>query len=455
MVRTFWLMWAVVLLGCAALEVAAQGAYAVQVAVTQAQAEAEAMVKDLQTRGLHAYWLGVVLPDGSRRYRVRIGGKFPNRKSAQEFGGKLAAAKVIGAFEVFGYEAPSQQGDNLGGEPVKISTGVPPAAPVGHAIAQRNPAMRGEEFETVRPQKSPQVVTLPAQPGKPARSAKPQAKHADEVELEDFKEFAPPTLLGTVEAVGGRLRVSLQNTNTRHAFRGRIKLTLRAGEQVSEEAPMQISVGPGQEYSFDLAPGVGRGGSYSLAVYDERNALHLLQSAQLESGAAGNVIAQKRSAGFPANAAVNPANGELMNGAPGRAGDVPPDDEEPEGSKRIRTGNYPDGKPDEGSEEEDEPLAGDAKVVVRQIAASAENLTLEFEILAKQPLGMIMLSVVSGGVSDTKQAIMTTKHGRIPFLIPANEAIGALSYELKEESGRVLAAGRKSFQEIAQAGRGN
>jgi hypothetical protein len=51
-------------------------------------------------------------------------------------------------------------------------------------------------------------------------------------------------------------------------------------------------------------------------------------------------------------------------------------------------------------------------------------------------------------MSDSKQAIMTTKQGRLPFLVPAGDATGALSYELKDENGRVLAMGSKAFQEI-------
>ena len=136
--------------------------------------------------------------------------------------------------------------------------------------------------------------------------------------------------------------------------------------------------------------------------------------------------------------------------------DAPPKDYKMRVASDNGTGAPPpaETKPETKAEEKKEELskenvpAGDIKIIVRKVAESAENVTLEFEIQAPAPLGMISVAMQTVSTTDFKQAIMTTKLGRIPFLVPLSDTNGSFSFELKDESGRVLASGQKSFQEF-------
>ena len=144
------------------------------------------------------------------------------------------------------------------------------------------------------------------------------------------------------------------------------------------------------------------------------------------------------------------------------ANDIPversldPDDDVPrpgpDGKREMRTANYPTGKVEDGDTpadaKKDPPQAGDVRVIVRQVAESTENVTVEFEILAKEPLGMISMTIRTNSTYDTKQAIMTTKQGRLPFLASASDTNGAISYELRNEQGVIVAMGSKSFRDL-------
>jgi hypothetical protein len=141
------------------------------------------------------------------------------------------------------------------------------------------------------------------------------------------------------------------------------------------------------------------------------------------------------------------------------AGDVPPQPplEVIQGgglpvSNDGRTDDVPPGNSageDRQAEPQNEPsLPGDVKIIPRKVSETAENLTLEFEILSQQPLGMITLALRTASLNEAKQGIMTTKQGRLPFLVPMGDANGSFSYELKNEQGVLLAAGQMSFQQL-------
>jgi hypothetical protein len=93
---------------------------------------------------------------------------------------------------------------------------------------------------------------------------------------------------------------------------------------------------------------------------------------------------------------------------------------------------------------------GPAQVTVtpRQIAITPENVTMEFEIAASRPLNYIAITIRAGEYQDTRQALMTTPQGRVPFLIPVTQTSGPFVFELKDESGAVLASGAGDFRQL-------
>ncbi len=471
LVRPFWLCVCVALWAGATPDVRAQDGFAVQVSALQTPAEAEALVNSLRERGLYSYWVKTEVAGKGVYYRVRVGGQFATTQQAAEFGRKLAQAKLIGEYIVFRYEAPTAA-----------------SGPSGHALperallsehkdaeAKRAPAHAASKTAVVNapvntPPRTDYLITgnpvnapdsaatpllVPAPPANLQRSAAKQ-KHPDEIELDDFKEFAPPMLQGTIEAKDGQLLVTLQNRNSRHRFRGTVKWTLSDGEHERPQPPMQIEIGPGQTQEFPL-PGSGK--SYLLTVQDEQGAPLLTQNGALGNAAGQSgrqqVIAGKR------NIAPNPA---------GQPGDVPLEEQgeevddgrfrQPRPGEKIvlETANYPKDKTEGGAADavskpdaKKDPLQpGDVKVIVRQVAETAENVTIEFEILAREPLGMIAMTIHTASTSDTKQAIMTTKQGRLPFLAPVGDTNGNVAYELRDEQGVLLATGSKPFRELVK-----
>lgn len=486
--RPVLLSWLLALCCGAAVPVRAQNGFAVQVAAVQSRAEAEAMSSGLRVRGVNAYWVKADVPGKGTYYRVRIGGQFANNRSATEFGQKLRTAGLIYAYTVFKYDAPTSALDERAADrlatraALKPPTIEPPTrknVPVtGQAdkTQERSPSTSAQpprtdylisgrpipasELETTRSLGKPETAppnpqTVKAQPGALnaitaiAKPGSAQAKRSDEIELDDFVEFTK-VLRGTVEVQAGRLQVTLLNINKRHRFRGKVNLTFAENGREIQPAPMQLEIAPGQEHSFGVTPSVGRGGNYVLAVYDDQGALQLMQSGALDPPANSNLVAENRQPKSPPPAPTSQAGDvpplQLLEGT---EGEPPPASNDILKSPHNPTGRLEDDQGNERPQQQSEQsLPGDVKIIARKVSETSENLTLEFEILAHQPLGMITMALRTASTNEAKQAIMTTKQGRLPFLVPKGDTSGAFSYELKSEQGQLIAAGQMSFQQL-------
>jgi hypothetical protein len=100
------------------------------------------------------------------------------------------------------------------------------------------------------------------------------------------------------------------------------------------------------------------------------------------------------------------------------------------------------------SEPNDPNAPAQLTVTPRLIATTTENVTMEFEIASPQPLQYISVTLAAGEYRDTRQALMSTTRGRVPFLVPGIQAQGAFLFEIKDESGRVLAGGAGDFRQM-------
>lgn len=468
LLRPFWLCVCVALWVSVTAEAQAQGGFAVQVATVQTAAEAETLTNSLRERGLRSYWIKSDVAGGKQIYAVRIGGQFASTQLANEFGRKLVQAKLIRDYTIPRYEAPggtigesghalseraiSREHKDAIANPAAVRNTNKPASGQGtiNSTLPTDPVVSGRLRE---PESAGAQLILPP-PN--VQAVAPKQKHQDEIELDDFKEFAPNIMQGTIEAREGQLFVTLQNRNSRHRFRGMVKWVLNDGEVERPQPPMQIEIGPGQTQEFPL-PGSGK--SYLVTVQDELGAPLLTQNGAFGQGGRQGVIAENRQ---PHNIAPNPV---------GQPGDVPLEvqgEEVDDGRPRpprpgekvfLETANYPKERAEGESGTDTQPKSesrkeptqpGDVKVIVRQVAETAENVTIEFEILAREPLGMIAMTIHTASTSDTKQAIMTTKQGRLPFLAPVGDTNGTIGYELRNEQGVILATGSKPFRELGK-----
>ena len=73
-------------------------------------------------------------------------------------------------------------------------------------------------------------------------------------------------------------------------------------------------------------------------------------------------------------------------------------------------------------------------------------LSMSFRIASIS--GVVSLTLAAGEHRDSRQALMSTTRGRVPFLIPATQSQGTFLYEIRDEAGRVLAGGTGDFRQL-------
>lgn len=282
------------------------------------------------------------------------------------------------------------------------------------------------------------------------RGSTPTAKHG-------ISYAAPPRLQGRLEMANGQLVMKLRNLDQDRSFAGVARVTLNDERHSTELAPLQFNLPPDSEQAFPVNEAARDGDSWMLMVFDEGGAMRLLRGAAL-----GQKTAEPQST--PASNAPNPPGLEVppyvtgtydatTNAAPGQAGWMPPS-ESPNPNPPSSTINAADAgnpTPNLPASPVTSDAAGQISVRPKLIAATAENITIEFDIAAPRPLSYISLTLLSGDYRDVRQALMSTPHGRVPFLVPAAQAAGAFSYEIKDEAGRVLVNGAGDFRQLGRS----
>jgi hypothetical protein len=406
----------------------AQG-FAVQVASFGSQREAELAVTALRTRRVEANWI-----KAGATFRVRAGGRFANEQEAAAFATKLVGAGVIASYTVQPYDppvvTPASHPQPANNGPVDGLSGH--ALPARATLAKATPAPRA-----VAPTVSADAGALPHKPAAPR-------VYADDVNLDDLAEFSDSQLESKIEKKDDRLLLYVRNRHGRNLFRGTVKLTLQDSGKDSAVEPWQFMLKAKEDSTYDLNTVVRQSGSYWVEVLDDRGKTQMIKAASLEPRPAKTEVAQKKD-DTPNNLSIAKDDEE---------DDAPPKNYQMRVASDDGTGAAaPEKEKNAASNEEKEVSKeniqqGDVKVIVRKVAESTENVTLEFEIQAPAPLGMISVAMQTASTTDFKQAIMTTKLGRIPFLVPISDTNGAFNFELKDESGRILASGQKSFQEF-------
>jgi len=435
------------------------GAYAVQVAAFESPESAEELAQGLRARGLDAYWVKTVVPGKGTWYRVRIG-KFPSRNVARNYAERLLQSELLDSYFIFAYERPTSEvassarpatTPTIPASPVPAPSASAPPAPDASATLTQSAraaiiAIASHGWSVPAPSNviapsapvslptiaaasrlvkiipppvpvwapqiaiaalpppppvgaavnSPPVARNPelSQPGVPLANVSMGEKPRPAVVAErGVPNLAPPLLQGVVQSHNGQLQMTLRNLDGQQTFRGVARVSVGNGEQQSETAPVQLALGPNEERSFTLSPTLIKTGSYMMMIYDAAGAVRLIRGASLDPSATAKAKLPE-----PVSTA---------------------------------------------------PPANDITVVPRQVAATSENITIEFEITSQRPLGYISLTLRAANLTDVKRAVLTTPQGRIPFLVPVRGFETVFSYELKDETDHVLVSGEDDFRRLA------
>lgn len=259
-------------------------------------------------------------------------------------------------------------------------------------------------------------------------------------------------LQATSELRNGQLIMKLRNLDSERSFTGVARVTLSDDKNSSEVRPMQFILPPDAEVVLPIEDPVAMGSNWMLMVFDENKIMRLLR---------GETVGSKLLAGRPGSASDQGTLNapQYVTGAPAvydATGAPPPpglvpmtDAPNPTGLPSANAANASSAAQPPGSVAGTDAPA-QLTVTPRQIAATTENVTMEFEIAAPQPLNYISVTLAAGDYRDVRQALMTTTRGRVPFLVPAAQATGAFLFEIKDESGRILAGGNGDFRQLSQ-----
>jgi hypothetical protein len=271
---------------------------------------------------------------------------------------------------------------------------------------------------------------------------------------------SPPRLQGSIEMRGGRMWMTLRNTDSERGFSGVARISLSDDNKQQDVTPVKFTLPPDKEASFPLDEATMRDGAWILMVYDQNGAARLIRGASL---------APPRSLAQAPRAANSTASVY-----PDSASQIPPSYvtgiydttnwTQPQASPQIQGAESQDGpvSEDSGTQNSGVDVGGGAgspdqtppqvetgpehvAVTSRQIAVTGENVTLELVISAQKPIRNITVALRAGEFQDVRQVSIPTSQGSVPFLIPVAYASKGIYYEVKDVAQRVLANGSSSL----------
>src|SRR5262247_4677848 len=94
-----------------------------------------------------------------------------------------------------------------------------------------------------------------------------------------------PVVDGSVESVGGRLRVRLTNTDSAREFRGAAQVSIDAPDRQSEVTKFEFTLAPQESRLFPIDSQVAAGAHYTLSIHERAGTLILLKNAPINRGA--------------------------------------------------------------------------------------------------------------------------------------------------------------------------
>lgn len=341
------------------------------------------------------------------------------------------------------------------------STSVAPATMPAGAIVNEPVITAPSLRASAAPVSAPEIGRRPLAPTRPGGAP---------IGSPGLANLAPVKLQGVIEMRNGQMFMTLRNLDPERAFTGNARVMLTNERTQQDITPMPIVIDPDQEQSFPINEARVVDGEWMLMVYDQGGKARLVRGASLapprrpasasqpDAGQAaapagppamvtGEPVTYDATGGWQLAEAPTPPG---MGGAPNPAANLMPQVDGPSSEGGGQNG-APSGAGAPGQAGPPQN-AGPAQVTVtpRQIAITSENVILEFDIAASRPLNYVVITLRAGQYQDTRQALMTTPQGRVPFLVPVASAAAAFTYELKDEAGGVLATGVGDFRRLGR-----
>ncbi len=482
-------------------------AYAVEVAALRSEDCAKELANGLRARGFEAYWIKADQAGQGTYYRVRVG-RFEDLDVARDYAEELLDSGLLETCAVTLYEPPvdslvrasiADRRDSISepsNTPIAASCPVKLPEPeeadglvssinrskwllsAGRSVIYTQPAQQGAQAPArdvvllmrsidknrwrlqnnldrlLSPPASPTPVDPPLSSAKLVEAERRPAAEIKDInnkisEIEPARPVAPlkaPRLQGLIEVRDGQLFMKLRNLDAQRSFNGIARVTLSDDKSHDDVAPLTLTLQPNEEKVVPVDQTTMTSGDWMLMVYDEKQTVQLIRSAP---------FGQKPAVASAANEAAPPSS-TPNDPSPWKVSDS--------SEENITANILPNvtgifdattkagGSSNSEPKEADKPeiIPGQIKVLSRQIATTVDNVTLEFEISAPQPLGYITMIVRAGKYQDERYALVSSNTGRVPFLIPATEANGQFSFEIKDENGRVLASGVNDFRSLGQ-----
>jgi len=310
-----------------------------------------------------------------------------------------------------------------------------------------------------------------------------------------------PVVDGSVESVGGRLRVSLTNTDGAREFRGAAQVSIDAPGRQSEVARFEFTLGPQESRLFPLDSQGAAGDHYSLSIHERTGTLILLKNAPINRGSdaepavapppAPTPLAPTPSApASPAPAAQTSATGltvkarlaagrsrpstgpeitppaERASQPQGREANIAVTAEAPAVTTEATAPEQPSGPQvaainkkrsakfaRRGKSDEIKPLVAQqpdstpAGEVEEPISDEPTSVALVFDITSPSPIFNGSLSVSANGF-NRRQAINIKGAGSAQFELPDDFNGSKINYTLTDASGKTLIAGEFDFEAL-------
>jgi len=284
---------------------------------------------------------------------------------------------------------------------------------------------------------------------------------------------SPASLQGSIEMRGGRMFMTLRNADPERVFSGVARVSLTDDQRQQDVTPINVTLLPDKEVMFPLDEATLTDGGWILMVYDLNGAARLIRGASLAppkapaqapgapNSSAGTVATNPGPEVPPSyvtgvydasnwaqpQVAPNIQNIESQDVAVSTA---PSPQDMPANGAAGSPNAMPQGEGSPNATPQVDNAPGQVTATLRQIAVTSENVTLELEISAQNPLKNVTVTLRAGDFQDVRQAFIPTTQGRVPFLVPIAYASAGLYYEVRDEAQRVLANGNSNLRSLGK-----
>lgn len=276
---------------------------------------------------------------------------------------------------------------------------------------------------------------------------------------------SPPNLQGALEMRGGRMFMTLRNADPERVFSGFARISLSEDQKQQDVTPINVTLLPDKEALFPVDEATLTNGAWILMVYDQNGTARLIRGASLAppkavaqaSAIPSEPVDQEPAVEIPPSyvTGVYDATSWAQPQVPPQIQNVESQDVSAPSAPNVAAPSTQENTVggDAGSQAttpQAENSPGQVTASLRQIAVTSENVTLELEISAQNPLKNVTVTLRAGDFQDVRQAFIPTSEGRVPFLVPAAFATAGLFYEVKDAAQRVLARGNSTLRSLSK-----